>query len=598
MSQEYATAVVTQLPPTPRSSTPETVATLAIAGGPDVSDSTADAADVYCDDLDAGVVAMKAAIVGGAGGSGGVENPALPQVALLTAAFRAAAQERLRAEAVAAALSGGGETRGEAGGCETAGGAAESVDLEDGKSKLGFVWGLLRRLSSVKDIASVRLSLPANLLDPRSNLEFWNYCDRPDLLASVPDAVDPVERMLRVVRWFLSKDTKWKDAELRKPYNPVRGETFACHWDVVGADDVSVPTLFAGDVAAAASEPQTPPSLSESGDGAARVYCLTEQILHHPPVSAFYYDCPSKGVTASGVDHVSARFTGTAVKVGAGHHNGGVYVGLRRVAPSGGSGVLDEGEDYIMTYPWASINGWLSGRPYITVSETSVFSCPQTRLRCVLRYVDDPFFGSPKFAVDGRVFRYDPAHDPLAPAGHGHGGGKRGAAAGEGEPLATLWGAWNGRVYARVEGTGATGVLLDLRTSEIWEKQVAPEAEQAPEESRRLWAPVSAAIARRDFGEATRRKRDIEERQRRSEAAAAAAAAAAGTSARPVPRFFRFSRRAYAQQHHHHHHHDHSLLDLLGDAAFLDPPPSGSGAPPSQWELDMERGKPFLVGSL
>lgn len=40
--------------------------------------------------------------------------------------------------------------------------------------------GILRRFIGVADIASVRFSLPSQLLEPIPNLEYWNYLDRPE----------------------------------------------------------------------------------------------------------------------------------------------------------------------------------------------------------------------------------------------------------------------------------------------------------------------------------------------------------------------------------------------------------------------------------
>lgn len=33
--------------------------------------------------------------------------------------------------------------------------------------------------------------------------------DRPDFFLEIADPDDPVDRMLKVVRWWLSKDVKW-----------------------------------------------------------------------------------------------------------------------------------------------------------------------------------------------------------------------------------------------------------------------------------------------------------------------------------------------------------------------------------------------------
>jgi len=42
-----------------------------------------------------------------------------------------------------------------------------------------------------------------------------------------------------------------------------------------------------------------------------RTVFLTEQVLHHPPVSAFYGECKSRGLIIRGYDQIAARFTGT-----------------------------------------------------------------------------------------------------------------------------------------------------------------------------------------------------------------------------------------------------------------------------------------------
>ena len=66
--------------------------------------------------------------------------------------------------------------------------------------KLKMIVSLVKKVVGVKDIASMyvaslplfmlysclgrRLSLPASLLEPIPNLEYWHYLDRPDLFAA------------------------------------------------------------------------------------------------------------------------------------------------------------------------------------------------------------------------------------------------------------------------------------------------------------------------------------------------------------------------------------------------------------------------------
>jgi len=91
--------------------------------------------------------------------------------------------------------------------------------------------------------------------------------------------------------------------------------------------------------------------VSTSGDKFVKVSYLTEQTSHHPPVSAFYIDCPEKGITARGFDQLSAKFTGTSIRVIAGAHNLGIFITLQN----------RDNEEYQLTHPAAYLGGLLRG---------------------------------------------------------------------------------------------------------------------------------------------------------------------------------------------------------------------------------------------
>ena len=57
-------------------------------------------------------------------------------------------------------------------------------------------------------------------------------------------------------------------------------------------------------------------------------------------------------------------------------------------------------------------------------------------------------------------------------------------------------------------------LLIDLEPLLPAPKIIPPEADQLPNESRRFWRDVTAAILGRDFGQATKLKQAIEQRQR------------------------------------------------------------------------------------
>jgi hypothetical protein len=72
---------------------------------------------------------------------------------------------------------------------------------------------------------------------------------------------------------------------------------------------------------------------------------------HHPPVSAYYVDCPQKAISACGFDQISAKFTGTSIRVTPGVYNEGIYVTLHNWG----------NETYHLTHPAAYLGGFLRG---------------------------------------------------------------------------------------------------------------------------------------------------------------------------------------------------------------------------------------------
>lgn len=232
-----------------------------------------------------------------------------------------------------------------------------------------------------------------------------------------------------------------------KPYNSVLGEHFRAHWDVVPLaspeESSLLPTLIYTipggssatiDPAAAVAETASvksgksskstrsglsflsktrkSPSTAatslqqlsqsnlaaqvsnlnlsdESADNSTgmrlRVVYVTEQISHHPPVSAYFASCPSRYLELSGIDQISAKVSGTTLRVSPGQFNQGIFVKI-----TGGNG---EGERYHITHPVASVNGILRGSFYVTVGESSIITCtggkPGHKFRTIIEYKEE-----------------------------------------------------------------------------------------------------------------------------------------------------------------------------------------------------------------
>ncbi|KAI8607315.1 hypothetical protein BC830DRAFT_165178, partial [Chytriomyces sp. MP71] len=163
-------------------------------------------------------------------------------------------------------------------------------------------------------------------------------------------------------------------------------------------------------------------------------------------------------------------------------------------------------EEYNCTHPWASVSGWLSGHPYITVTENTYITCPESRLKLILSYKEEPYFGSPKFQIEGKIFRYDPIAD-LSKAMRDF------KKVPDADVVATVWGQWNGKIYAKLHGR--EGLLLDIQASETAVKIAPALEEQAVNESRKLWHVVAEAINAKEYARATKLKRDIEDEARK-----------------------------------------------------------------------------------
>ena len=137
-----------------------------------------------------------------------------------------------------------------------------------------------------------------------------------------------------------------------------------------------------------------------SADGASdgttrvRIVYLTEQVSHHPPVSAYYTSCPARSLEMTGIDQITAKVSGTTLRVAPGSHNKGIYINI-----TGGCG---EGERYHITHPTASVNGILRGSFYITVGDTTIITCLGGKsgqmLRTIIEYKEEvSAVAAPKF---------------------------------------------------------------------------------------------------------------------------------------------------------------------------------------------------------
>ncbi|KAI1109376.1 oxysterol-binding family protein [Nemania sp. NC0429] len=395
--------------------------------------------------------------------------------------------------------------------------AEEDVPQSEG-SKLKTFLSILRKFMGVSDLATVRFSLPSQLLEPTPNLEYWNYLDNPSAFAAIGTSDEPLDRMLEVLRFWFTKDLKYVKGKPCKPYNSCLGEFFRCNWEAednaplidtksLGVSGKSGLSSSASSIKSAKVDPRTASSVSVSQTPAnpagptVRISYLTEQTSHHPPVSAFYVTCPEKGLHARGYDQISAKFTGTAIKVSPGEHNLGIFVTLER----------RDHETYQLTHPAAHLGGLLRGALSITVSDVTYITCTRTKLKAILHYIEDGWLGRAQNKVEGVIFKYDPDNDDKV----------RIRDVPESDVVARLGGGWKDKIVFTLgpkpvdaQPADKKITIIDLNPLAVAPKTLPPAEQQAENESLKLWDGVTQAIVSKQYSKATSVKVELEEKQR------------------------------------------------------------------------------------
>ncbi|KAL8867583.1 MAG: hypothetical protein Q9174_005571 [Haloplaca sp. 1 TL-2023] len=159
----------------------------------------------------------------------------------------------------------------------------------------------------------------------------------------------------------------------------------------------------------------------------------------------------------------------------------------------------------------------LRGSLSITVADTCYITCPKSRIKVILHYLEEGWLGKAQNRVLGVIFNYDPDNDSVT----------RIKDVPEKDVLARLEGCWQDQVrYTMKDSKSRLNVesqesqlLIDLNPLWPLPKIIPPENQQLPNESRRLWRGVTEAILNKQYGQATKVKQELEESQREKAAA-------------------------------------------------------------------------------
>ncbi|CAG0902089.1 unnamed protein product [Darwinula stevensoni] len=388
-------------------------------------------------------------------------------------------------------------------------GSGQTEELaEDNRS---ILWFLLKQVRPGMDLS--RVVLPTFILEPRSFLDkLSDYYYHSDFLARAVNENDPFKRMKEVVRWYMSGFYK-KPRGLKKPYNPILGETFRCYWlhpngsrtfyiaEQVGVfdpgfqiltEDEIVDSVKAEATVEGAKDEEACDEQDNKGPTHAEAFAAFETVMawceqqtklvvsHHPPVTACYVSNRKEGFTVSSSILAKSKFYGNSTSA--------ILEGIARLT------LLPRGEEYLMTLPYAHCKGLFMGTLTLELGGKVNISCDTTGYCTELEFKLKPFLGGSESvnAISGKISL-----------------GK--------DVLATIQGHWDGQITIRDKRLKMKEVLwsptAEMRAQRL-KRFLVPLDQQGQWESEKLWLQVSEAIRANNQEWATEEKTKLEDQQR------------------------------------------------------------------------------------
>lgn len=295
-----------------------------------------------------------------------------------------------------------------------------------------------------------RVVLPTFILEPRSMLErITNFMAHPETLLPMSTIDDPVQRFVSVIKFYLSG---WhiRPPGVKKPLNPILGETFTCYWDY---------------------------------DDGTRGYYIAEQTSHHPPKSSYFFMAPEHNIRIDGTLKPRSRFLGNSA---ASLMEG---IAILRLLNHGHD--KEKGEKYILTQPNMYARGILFGKMKYELGDHSHVRCPENDLVADIEFKTKGYFSGTYNAIGGTIKNEK-----------------------TGEVYYELSGLWNEEIYIKSAHSHHKELLFDATNAKHSPPLSRPLEEQSDRESQRLWHTTVQAIVSRDHELATNEKGKIEDRQR------------------------------------------------------------------------------------
>ncbi|CDO93618.1 unnamed protein product [Kluyveromyces dobzhanskii CBS 2104] len=326
--------------------------------------------------------------------------------------------------------------------------------------------------SFLKSIASFNgdlssLTAPPFILSPVSLTEYSEYwAEHPDLFLQ-PSLIDepdkngtPPEllRLLGVVKWFISTlksqycSRNESMGSEKKPLNPFLGEVFVGKWNNSANPEFGETVL------------------------------LSEQVSHHPPITAYTIFNDKNQVSLEGYNQVKASISKMSLNV-----------------KQYGHAILNFGrlnEQYLITLPPLHIEGLLAASPFVEL-EGKAYIQASNGLYCSIEFSGKGYFSGKKNSFKARIFKsYNDSDDKT-------------------RALYTIAGQWS-KISHISSGKSKSGeeVFYDASKTSVETLSVKSIESQHPLESRKAWEQVAAATKSGNFDLIHQEKTKLEEKQR------------------------------------------------------------------------------------
>ncbi|KAL9126343.1 MAG: hypothetical protein Q9217_004589 [Psora testacea] len=316
--------------------------------------------------------------------------------------------------------------------------------------------------SFLKSIASFNgdlssMTAPPFILGTTSLTEFSAYwTEHPSIFVTPAAEQDPAKRALLVLKWFLttlkqsysSRNDKYGSE--KKPLNPFLGELFLGKWE----------------------------------DQAGTTHLVSEQVSHHPPVTAYCIWNDKHGVQLQGYNAQKASFSRT--------------IHIKQIGHAVYTLSSHNNETYLITLPSLHIEGLIYGKPFVELN-----SC--TYITSSSGYIARIDY-SGKGWLSGKKNSFVAT---LSPIGR------------EKEVLYTVEGQWTDSFT--IKAGGGSGLkkhsaepieTYNAKASKTTPLIVPPLDQQDPYESNRAWQHVAAGIQKGDMDTVHIEKSKIENTQR------------------------------------------------------------------------------------